>query len=152
MPMPAIHSSSDGHGRSSAPNAYRAELRMSSIESIRVPSRSNRIVGERRVAGIAFNVGRRYHAAHGFAQPRQHESNEETAADTRRVSGGARRRHDRRLLRVPRARPTSEDAADVRGGVGRADFDRRVDDHETYSPGAGPTLSAGDPAVSAALW
>src|SRR5262245_12978164 len=45
IPTPVRHSASDGHTRSSDVKAYRDELRISSIESMSVPSRSKRTAG-----------------------------------------------------------------------------------------------------------
>src|SRR4051812_22559155 len=65
MPIPAVHSSSEGQTRPSFSNAYRAEVRMRPIESISVPSRSKRTVGRRgpagAVAGMAVDKVRGYH-------------------------------------------------------------------------------------------
>src|SRR5262245_41206359 len=45
MPTPVNHSLSEGQGRSRDRNAWRAELRINSMESMSVPSRSKRTAG-----------------------------------------------------------------------------------------------------------
>src|SRR5262245_5365338 len=118
MPTPASHSSSDGQTRSSFANAWRAELRMSSMESMSVPSRSKRTVGGdvRGGTGMAINEWRRYHAEHGDARVCESKRDEETPADADRVGRCTRRDHDRRVLRFRHSRPRQSDAADLRGG------------------------------------
>src|SRR5262249_40997705 len=58
-----------------------------------------------------------------------------------RVRRDSRRDHDRRILRAAHRPAHGEDAADLRGRVGRADARGRDDADEAHSRGAAPALS-----------
>src|SRR6185437_4570845 len=125
---------------------------MSWIESRRVPSRSKRMVGDRRgarredagagapgAAGMAINEDSDYDGVDDLS-PRRRAS--APAAHPRRHDRRARRVDHRRILRAARQRALGEDAGDVRGGVGGVDAARRRDDDEEDPAGAPPVIEA----------
>src|SRR5690349_4463260 len=103
------------------------------MESMSVPSRSNRTAGRVRPdRDMDTNEPSGYHPSHARTS---HARGQEVPHPTRRRRRGARRDHDGVVLRVLDQSAARKDATDVRRGLGRADADRGDDADEEDQAG-----------------